>query len=109
MAGTLLDLKFERRVTPILVRWVYAFALVVIVFGTLFALLWIWSFAVWLGWAMWLAAPVVIGFGVASLLVVRIFCEYVISRTQPPPVPPGLVPAPPGYVPGPPPPVFRQP
>lgn len=37
--AALLDVKFERRVTPILVRWLYVLALVVIGFGTLFGLL----------------------------------------------------------------------
>jgi hypothetical protein len=39
LVGALLDLTFERRVPPILVRWLYALALVVIGFGTLFGLL----------------------------------------------------------------------
>jgi hypothetical protein len=43
--GALLDLTFERRATPIVVSWLYALALVVIGFGTLFGLLWVWSFA----------------------------------------------------------------
>jgi hypothetical protein len=43
---------------------------------------------------MWLAAPIVVGLGLAVLLVVRIICERIISKTQP--VPP---PAPPAYAP----------
>ncbi|WP_344279431.1 DUF4282 domain-containing protein [Actinomadura napierensis] len=94
LIAALLDVKFERRVTPILVRWLYVLALVVIGFGTLFALLWVWSLASWMGWAMWLAAPIVVGLGLAVLLVIRIICERIISKTQP--VPP---PAPPPYAP----------
>lgn len=45
LIAALLDVNFERRVTPILVRWLYVLALVVIGFGTLFGLLWVWSFA----------------------------------------------------------------
>ncbi|MFF4242690.1 hypothetical protein ACFYYL_43075 [Actinomadura geliboluensis] len=56
--------------TPILVRWLYVLALVVITFGTLFGLLWVWSFASWMGWAMWLATPIIVGLGLAVLLVV---------------------------------------
>ncbi|WP_173096752.1 DUF4282 domain-containing protein [Actinomadura verrucosospora] len=76
-------MKFERRVTPILVRWLYVLALVVIASGTVFGLLWVWSFASWMGWAMWLAAPIVVG--LAVLLVVRIICEHIIAKTQPVP------------------------
>jgi hypothetical protein len=97
----LLDLKFERQVTPILVRWVYLCALVVVAFGTLFGLLWVWSFATWLGAAIWLAAPVVVALGLVVLLSVRIVCERVIvsywralPRPHPPATPPG--PHPPG-------------
>jgi hypothetical protein len=87
LIAALLDVKFERRVTPILVRWLYVLALVVIGFGTLFGLLWVWSFASWMGWAMWLAAPIVVGLGLAVLLVVRIICEHIISKTQVTPLP----------------------
>jgi len=92
LVAALLDVKFERRVTPVLVRWVYVLALGVIGFGTLFGLLWVWWFASWMGgWAWWLAAPIVVGLGLVALLVVRIICERIIFRTQPqpPPVPPG--------------------
>jgi hypothetical protein len=34
-----------------------------------------WSLATWMGWAMWLAAPIVVGMGLITLLVVRIACE----------------------------------
>ncbi|GAA2456934.1 hypothetical protein GCM10010191_90610 [Actinomadura vinacea] len=79
LVAALLDLKFERQVTPILVRWVYLAALVVVAFGVLFALLWVWSFASWMGAAVWLAAPVVVGLGLVVLLVVRIACERVLA------------------------------
>lgn len=102
--AALLDVKFERRVTPILVRWLYVLALVVIGFATLFGLLWVWSFASWMGWAMWLAAPIVVGLGLAVLLVVRITCEHVIAKTQPAPPP-----APPTYAPPMPPPGVHRP
>jgi hypothetical protein len=78
--AVLLDVRFERRVTPVLVRWVYLGSFVVVGFGTLFGLLWVWSLSTWLGGAMWLAAPVLIAAGLVVLLIVRIFCEWVLDQ-----------------------------
>jgi hypothetical protein len=78
--AALLDVRFEHRVTLVLVPWVYLGSLVVVGFGTLFGLLWVWSLSTWLGGAMWLAAPVLIAAGLVLLLIVRIFCEWVLSR-----------------------------
>jgi hypothetical protein len=106
LVAALLDVKFERQVTPILVRWVYLAALVVVGFGVLFGLLWVWSFASWMGAAIWLAAPIVIGLGLVVLLVVRIACERVLAsfRVRVPPPAPAPAPGPPvQYAPPPPP------
>lgn len=90
--AALLDLRFERRAPPILVRWVYLAALVVVGFGVLFGLLWVWSFASWMGAAIWLAAPIVIGLGLVVLLVVRIACERVLASFRVRVLPPAPVP-----------------
>ncbi|WP_425547542.1 DUF4282 domain-containing protein [Actinomadura vinacea] len=80
LLAALSDLKFERQVTPILVRWVYVGALGVVGLGILFGLLLVWSLASWMGWGMWLAAPIVVGAGLIAVLVVRIGCEWVLAR-----------------------------
>src|SRR5690242_2910002 len=72
----LLDLKFERRLTPVLVRWIYLGSILIATVAVVFGLLWIWSFSTWLGAAMWLAAPILIGSALLSVIVVRIFCEW---------------------------------
>ncbi|WP_245667929.1 DUF4282 domain-containing protein [Actinomadura macra] len=80
--AALVDVKFERAVTPLLVRWVYLGALVIVVFGVVFCLLWVWSLATWMGGALWLAAPIVLGAGMVTLLIVRITCEWILTRFQ---------------------------
>jgi hypothetical protein len=82
LLAALADVKFERAVTPLLVRWVYLGALVVVGFGTIFGLLWVWSLATWMGGALWVAAPIVLGAGLVTLLTVRIACEWTLTRFQ---------------------------
>jgi hypothetical protein len=79
LLAALLDVQFERRLTLVLVRWVYVGSLVVVGFGALFGLLWVWSLSTWLGGAMWLAAPVLVEAGLVMIFIVRIFCECVLS------------------------------
>jgi hypothetical protein len=83
--AALFDVRFERRVAPVLVRWVYLGSLVAVGFGILFGLLWVWSLSTWLGGAMWLGAPVLIAAGLVVLLIVRIFCEWVLGQFLPAP------------------------
>ncbi|MBO2440304.1 DUF4282 domain-containing protein [Actinomadura nitritigenes] len=80
--AALVDVKFERAVTPLLVRWIYLGALVMVGFGIIFGLLWVWSLATWMGVALWLAAPIVLGAGLVTLLTVRIACEWTLTRFQ---------------------------
>ncbi|MDL4776364.1 hypothetical protein [Actinomadura xylanilytica] len=87
LPAALLDLRFEQHVTPILVKWIYAGVLAVVGFGVLFGLLWVWSLAVWIGWAMWLAAPIVLGLGLIALLTARVACERVMVRYRSLPAP----------------------
>ncbi|WP_420830912.1 DUF4282 domain-containing protein [Actinomadura graeca] len=82
LLAALVDVKFERAVTPLLVRWVYLGTLVVVGFGVVFGLLWVWSLATWMGGALWLAAPIVLGWGLVTLLTVRITCEWTLTRFQ---------------------------
>ncbi|MBW8485121.1 hypothetical protein K1Y72_22250 [Actinomadura sp. PM05-2] len=73
--------------TPSLIRWIYSCTLVLVVVSVLFGLLWVWALASWMGAAMWLAAPIVIGAGLITLLVVRVACERMISRFRQPQFP----------------------
>ncbi|MCP2340592.1 hypothetical protein [Actinomadura rupiterrae] len=66
--------------TPYLVRWVYLGTLAVVALGELFSLLWVWALAEWIGAAMWLAAPVLLGVGLVVVLAVRIACERTLAK-----------------------------
>jgi hypothetical protein len=49
--AALLDIRLERRLGPVLVRWLYVGSLVLIAAVTLFAMLMSWWLASWAGWA----------------------------------------------------------
>ncbi|WP_026414869.1 hypothetical protein [Actinomadura oligospora] len=66
--------------TPYLVRWVYLGTLTFVAFGEVFSLLWLWALASWIGAAMWLAAPVLLGVGLVLVLAVRIACERTLAQ-----------------------------
>lgn len=53
----LLDVRFERRVGPALVPWLYLSALVMVAAVIVFGLLMSWWLASWAGWAFWLGVP----------------------------------------------------
>jgi hypothetical protein len=54
----LLDVQFERRFAPLLVRWLYIGSLALIAAVTLFGLLMSWWLASWAGWGFWLGVPI---------------------------------------------------
>jgi hypothetical protein len=77
----LLDARFERRLGPALVRWLYLSALAMIATVTGFCLLMSWWLASWAGWAFWLGVPISIATGLACALTVRLACEQLIRWT----------------------------
>ena len=79
----LLDIKFERRFGPILVRWLYLTALAMVGVLTLFGVLMSWSLASWAGWGFWLGIPISIATGLVWALAVRLVCEQLIHWTAP--------------------------
>jgi hypothetical protein len=83
----LLDVRFQRRFAPLLVRWLYVGALVLIVAVTLFGLLMSWWLASWAGWGFWLGVPISITGGLVWGLGVRLVCEQLIRWTGPEPHP----------------------
>src|SRR2546423_1273329 len=74
----LFDVRFRYLVTPRLVGCLYVAALSFIGSATLFALLFLWSLTTWLGWGMWLFAPVIMAGGLVALLAARIALEWVL-------------------------------
>jgi hypothetical protein len=81
----LLDVRFERRFAPVLVRWLYVGSLALIAAVTLFGLLMSWWLASWAGWGFRLGVPISVAGGLVWALGVRLVCEYLIRRTGPGP------------------------
>jgi hypothetical protein len=79
----LLDVRLERRFTPVLVRWLYIGSLALIVVVTLFALLMSRWLASWAGWGFWMGVPISIASGLVWALAVRLACEQLIRWTRP--------------------------
>src|SRR4051794_9144689 len=77
----LLDARFERRLGPVLVRWLYMSALAMVMAVTGFCLLMSWWLASWAGWAFWLGVPISIATGLVWVLGVRLVCEQLILWT----------------------------
>lgn len=77
----LLDAGFERRLGPVLVRWLYLSALAMVAAVTGFCLLMSWWLASWAGWAFWLGVPISIATGLVWVLGVRLICEQLIRWT----------------------------
>lgn len=79
----LLDIRFERRAAPMLVRWLYVGSLVLVVSVTLFAMLMSWWLASWAGWGFWMGIPISIASGLVWALTARLACEGLIHWTKP--------------------------
>jgi hypothetical protein len=67
----LLDVRFERRSAPVLVRWLYLGSLALIGAVTLFGLLMAWWLARWAGWGFWVGVPISTAGGLVWALGVR--------------------------------------
>ena len=74
----LLDVKFERRFGPALVRMLYLSALAMVAAVTLFGMLMSWWLASWAGWGFWLGIPISIATGLVWTIGVRLVCEQLI-------------------------------
>jgi Domain of unknown function (DUF4282) len=103
----LLDVRFERRFAPMLVRWLYVGSLVLIGAVTLFGLLMSWWLASWAGWGFWMGVPISTAGGLVWALGTRLVCEQLIRWTGPEPQrsytaapSPGSSPAPSSHPPG---------
>src|SRR5262245_18324011 len=82
----LLDLRFERRFGPILVKWLYPAVLVLNGTLTLFGMLMSWSLTNQAGWVFLLGIPISLGTGTVWALGLRLLCEQLIRWTGPDPV-----------------------
>jgi hypothetical protein len=82
----LLDLRFERRFGPILVKWLYLSILVLIGTLTLFGMLMSWSLSNRAGWEFLLGIPISLATGTVWALGLRLVCEQLIRWTGPDPV-----------------------
>ncbi|WP_425550998.1 DUF4282 domain-containing protein [Actinoallomurus oryzae] len=76
-----LDVRFERRAGPALVRWLYLSALVMVAAVTVFSMLMSWWLASWAGWGFWLGVPISIATGLVWAVGVRLVCEQLIHWT----------------------------
>src|SRR5689334_3817513 len=77
----LLDVRFERQLGSVLVRWLYVSALVMIAAVTLFGMLMSWWVASWAGWDFWLGIPISLATGTVCAVGVRLMCEQLIRWT----------------------------
>lgn len=82
----LLDVRFERRFAPMLVRWLYIGSLALIGALTLFGLLMSWWLATWAGCGFWMGVPICIAGGLVGALGVRLVCEHLIRWAGPAPM-----------------------
>jgi hypothetical protein len=103
----LLDVRFERSFSPLLVRWLYVGSLALICAVTLFGLLMSWWLASWAGWGFWMGVPISTAGGLVWALGARLVCERLIRWTEPEPrrsytaaPSPGSSPAPSSHPPG---------
>ena len=88
MLSVLFDVSFERRLGPLLVRWIYLGAMFGIGSVAFFLLMLLWWLASYMGGEGWFifVPGVLIGAGVA-LMIVRVACEWLIVRVVGPAVP----------------------
>jgi hypothetical protein len=103
----LLDVRFEHRFAPMLVRWLYVGSLALIGFVTLFGLLMSWWLASWAGWGFWMGVPISTAGVLVWALGARLLCEQLIRWTGPEPprsytaaLSPGSSPSPSSHPPG---------
>jgi hypothetical protein len=79
--AVLLDVKFERRLGPVLMRWVYIgamFAIGSVAFFLLMLLWWLAAYAGGVGWFIFI--PAVLAGAAVALLLVRIACKWLVWR-----------------------------
>jgi hypothetical protein len=81
--AALLDFRLERRIGPVLVRWLYVGSLLLIAAVTLFALLMSWWLASWAGWGFWMGVPISVAGGLVWALCARLVCEQLIRWIGP--------------------------
>jgi hypothetical protein len=86
----LLDVRFERRFGPTLIRWLYLASLVLAAAVTLFGMLMSWWLASWAGWGFWMGVPISAAAGVVWAVGSRLVCEQLIRWTG---IEPGRAPA----------------
>lgn len=80
---TLLDVRFERRLGPIIVQWLYLGSLLLVGGMTVFGLLMTWWMASWAGWGWWMGIPICMAGGFVAALGVRLTCEQLLRLTGP--------------------------
>lgn len=69
-----LDVRFEHRFAPVLVRWLYVGSLTLIGSVTLFGLLMSWWLASWAGWGFWMGVLISMAGGLVWALGARLVC-----------------------------------